>query len=112
MTSACGRCLPAWSRPCAGPLSLHRAPARRPAAPQALFQGVPPSAVAFLSIQVRRSHVVEDALNQVGGWCGFDRGMKDGEAGRRGWHRQSGGVGQARPALARPANSWCTARAT
>ena len=43
------------------------------AAMQALFQGLSPAAVAFLHIQVRRSHVVEDALNQVRrawGWVG------------------------------------------
>lgn len=33
--------------------------------PQALFQGVSPASVAFLDIHVRRTHVVEDALNQV-----------------------------------------------
>lgn len=43
------------------------------AAMQALFQGLSPAAVAFLHIQVRRSHVVKDALNQVRrawGWVG------------------------------------------
>lgn len=34
--------------------------------PQALFQGLNPAAVAYLHIHVRRTHVVEDALNQVG----------------------------------------------
>jgi hypothetical protein len=33
--------------------------------PQALFQGISPVAAAFLHISVRRSHVVEDALNQL-----------------------------------------------
>lgn len=33
--------------------------------PQALFQGLNPEAVAYLHIHVRRTHVVEDALNQV-----------------------------------------------
>ncbi|PSC76156.1 ubiquitin-ligase E3 [Micractinium conductrix] len=35
------------------------------AAMQALFQGVNPASVAFLHISVRRTHVVEDALNQL-----------------------------------------------
>ncbi|KAL4425546.1 hypothetical protein ABPG75_009562 [Micractinium tetrahymenae] len=35
------------------------------AAMQGLFQGISPAAVAFLEIHVRRTHVVEDALNQL-----------------------------------------------
>lgn len=51
----------------AGPSTWHARPPLLPAHPlrQAMFQGVSPSSVAFLSIRVRRGHIVEDALNQV-----------------------------------------------
>ena len=55
---ACSPCVP--TRTAATP-----SPAFTPRRLQALFQGVNPASVAFLHISVRRTHVVEDALNQV-----------------------------------------------